>query len=285
LNYLKELKAFKDWLLLNDLNTSAIALWHTLMAINNMAGWKERFNAPNSTVEKLTGLSKQGLVNARIKLIENELIEYEKGKKGKAPIYKVKSLVNSVDQSLYQSDTQSVYQYGYQSDDQQLTIPKHKQNKTKQKEDVVDDAPASLNPFQFYEQEGFGILGGYIPQKIVSWCDDLCEELVLEAMKIAVEQGTKKWGYVEAILKNWSQKGIRTLEQSRAEQQQFKEQRTKRTPARSSGKVRPIRTERLPEWFEENKASSQNQRSEPSDYDFEKEKAKLEAELLAFKRG
>ncbi|BCB04788.1 DnaD domain-containing protein [Bacillus sp. KH172YL63] len=284
MNYLKELKAFKDWLLLNDLNTSAIALWHTLMAINNMAGWKERFNAPNSTVEKLTGLSKQGLVNARIKLIENELIEYEKGKKGKAPIYKVKSLVNSVDQSLYQSDTQSVYQYGYQSDDQQLTIPKHKLNKTKLKEDVVDDSPASLNPFQFYEQEGFGVLGGYIPQKIVSWCDDLCEELVLEAMKIAVEQGTKKWGYVEAILKNWAQKGIRTLEQSRAEQQQFKEQRTKRTPARN-GKVRPIRTEKLPDWFEEKKSYFQPSQAENEEFDFEAERAKLVAELKAFKRG
>lgn len=249
-----------------------------------MAGWKERFNAPNSTVEKLTGLSKQGLVNARIKLIENELIEYEKGKKGKAPIYKVKSLVNSVDQSLYQSDTQSVYQYGYQSDDQQLTIPKHKLNKTKLKEDVVDDSPASLNPFQFYEQEGFGVLGGYIPQKIVSWCDDLCEELVLEAMKIAVEQGTKKWGYVEAILKNWAQKGIRTLEQSRAEQQQFKEQRTKRTPARN-GKVRPIRTEKLPDWFEEKKSYFQPSQAENEEFDFEAERAKLVAELKAFKRG
>jgi hypothetical protein len=194
LNYLKELKAFKDWLLLNDLNTSAIALWHTLMAINNMAGWKERFNAPNSTVEKLTGLSKQGLVNARIKLIENELIEYEKGKKGKAPIYKVKSLVNSVDQSLYQSDTQSIYQSGCQSDDQQLTIPKQKLNKTKLKDDVVEDARVSPNPFQFYEQEGFGVLGGYIPQKIVGWCDDLSEGLVLEAMKIVLNRGLRSGG-------------------------------------------------------------------------------------------
>jgi DnaD/phage-associated family protein len=284
LNYLKELKAFKDWLLLNDLNTSAIALWHTLMAINNMAGWKERFNAPNSTVEKLTGLSKQGLVNARIKLIENELIEYEKGRKGKAPIYKVKSLVNSVDQSLYQSDTQSIYQSGYQSDDQQLTIPKHKLNKTKLKDDVGEDARVSPNPFQFYEQEGFGVLGGYIPQKIVGWCDDLSESMVLEAMKIAVEQGTKKWGYVEAILKNWFQKGIRTVEQCKAEQKQYKEQKAYRKQSRSVGKVRAIRTEKLPIWFDKNNTSSQPI-EEQSDYNFEKEKAKLEAELLAFKRG
>ncbi|NQD66488.1 DnaD domain protein [Bacillus haikouensis] len=285
MNYLKELKAFKDWLLLNDLNTSAIALWHTLMAINNMAGWKERFNAPNSTVEKLTGLSKQGLVNARIKLIENELIEYEKGKKGKAPIYKVKSLVNSVDQSLYQSDTQSLYQSGYQSDDQQLTIPKHKLNKTKLKEDVGEEARVSPNPFQFYEQEGFGVLGGYIPQKIVGWCGDLSESLVLEAMKIAVEQGTKKWGYVEAILKNWSQKGIKTVEQCQAEQKQYKEQRSQRSPNKAGGKVRPIRKEMLPDWFEDGKSSEDSPSGGSDDYDFEKEKEKLQAELLAYRRG
>ncbi|UQD52331.1 hypothetical protein C0971_10135 [Bacillus methanolicus] len=139
MNYIKELKAFRDWLLLNDLPTSAIALWHTLMAINNMTGWKERFNAPNSTVEKLTGLSKQGLVDARKKLIENGLIEYEKGKKGKAPTYKMVSLVNSLDQYSYQLDDQYTDQSTDQFDDQSLTIPKHKQKQNETKNVVVDN--------------------------------------------------------------------------------------------------------------------------------------------------
>ncbi|MCP3741439.1 DnaD domain-containing protein [Rossellomorea sp. BNER] len=282
MNYLRELKAFKDWLLLNDLNTSAIALWHTLMAINNMAGWKERFNAPNSTVEKLTGLSKQGLVNARIKLIENQLIEYEKGKKGKAPIYKIMSLVNSVDQSLYQSDDQSLYQNVYQSDDQHLTIPKQKLNKTETKKED-DEAGVKTNPFQFFEQEGFGVLGGYIPQKITSWCEDLSEELVLEAMKISVERGKKFWSYVESILKDWAQKGVQSIDQAFADQQRFKEEKTKRFFSSRSRQGKPLRYEKLPDWFKEN-----NYKPEPVEdetYDFEAEKAKLQAELLEFKRG
>jgi DnaD/phage-associated family protein len=124
-----------------------------------------------------------------------------------------------------------------------------------------------------------------IPQKIVGWCEDLSEGLVLEAMKIAVEQGTKKWGYVEAILRNWSQKGIRTVEQCKAEQKQFKEHKSQRPSNRAGGKVRPIRKEMLPDWFEESNSSQDSHSSESDDYDFEKEKEKLQAELLAYRRG
>ncbi|WP_141554370.1 hypothetical protein [Virgibacillus ndiopensis] len=54
------------------------------MAINNSVGWKRRFNAPNALVEQLTGLSKQGLLDARKTLVKHNLITSEKGKKGKA---------------------------------------------------------------------------------------------------------------------------------------------------------------------------------------------------------
>ncbi|ASN05787.1 hypothetical protein CFK40_12585 [Virgibacillus necropolis] len=70
MDYIKELNAFKDWLLMNDLPTGAITLWHTLMAVNNATGWKERFNAPSSTVGQLMGLSKQGILDARKILME-----------------------------------------------------------------------------------------------------------------------------------------------------------------------------------------------------------------------
>lgn len=197
MNYIKELRAFKDWLLLNDLNTSAIALWHTLMAINNMTGWKERFNAPNSTVEKLTGLSKQGLVNARKKLIENGLIEYEKGKKGKAPIYKIVSLVNSVDQSVYQSEYQSVYQSHDQSVYKRCNIPKHKLNNIDD-----EDNNARVNPFTFFESEGFGTISGFISEKIGALIDDYGERKVLAAMQEAVTYGARNLKYVQSILTN-----------------------------------------------------------------------------------
>jgi DnaD/phage-associated family protein len=151
------------------------------------------------------------------------------------------------------------------------------------KEEVEEEAPKNevANPFKFFEQEGFGVLGGYIPQKISDWCQDLSEELVLEAMKISVERGKKFWSYVESILKDWSQKGIKSVDQASADQQRFKEEQSKRV----SRKGRATRTEKLPNWFEENNTQPTNSPEEDPNFDFEKEKAKLEAELLAFKGG
>lgn len=199
MNYIKELNAFKDWLLLNDLPTSAIALWHALMSINNMTGWKERFNVPNSTVEKLTGLSKQGLTDARRKLLEQGLIEYEKGKKGKAPIYKMVSLVSSLDLYPYQSNDQFDDLSPDLSSDHSLNIPKHKH---KQNETKEDDKARESNPFQFFEEEGFGTLSATIGEKLGKLIDEFGETRVIAAMKEAVIYGGRNLAYVTKILSN-----------------------------------------------------------------------------------
>jgi hypothetical protein len=128
MNYIKELNAFRGWLMLNDLATSEVALWYTLMAVNNMAGWQEWFTVPNITLQQLTKLSKQGLDNARGNLKTKGLIDYKKGNKKQAGSYKIHSLVNSLDLSLDQSIDQSAYQSIDQSLVQNLTIIKHKPN-------------------------------------------------------------------------------------------------------------------------------------------------------------
>src|SRR5699024_6309460 len=164
MNYIKELNAFRKWLLLTEIPTSAIALWYTLMAINNSVGWKVKFNAPNSIVQKLTGLSKQGLANARSELLEHNIIVYEKGRRGKAPVYQMISLVHSVDQSGYPC----THQYDTQSYPQTLTVPKQKK---KHKQDS-DDGDAKENPFVIYEQN-FGSLRPIIRDSMMSWCEEL----------------------------------------------------------------------------------------------------------------
>lgn len=247
MNYLKELKAFRDWLLLNDLPTSAIALWHTLMTINNMAGWKERFNAPNSTVEKLTGLSKQGLVDARRKLIENGLIEYEKGKKGKAPIYKIVSLVNSLDQYPYQSGDQSQYQYQYQSSDKSCNIPKHKQNNTETKT-IPPAADRRVNYFDTY-MLCFGGQPSAMQIQEINYLIDikgLTEEVVCIAFKKAAEVGAK-YSYARTILNSWADAGIKTASDVEREQKEFEQRQQNKPKQYRRGK--PGRVEKLPDWF------------------------------------
>lgn len=103
--------------------------------------------------------------------------------------------------------------------------------------------------FQFYEQNGFGTLGGYIAEKIGQWCDELSPELVLKAMQIAVEYSVKKWRYVERILCSWMEMNYKTVEQVDAALLEFKEKQAKqRDRPKNKNKYR---TEILPDWFED----------------------------------
>ena len=92
MNYLRELNAFRDYALLNPLATGEVALWHSLMSVNNQASWREWFTAPNLTLQTLTGLSRQGLDKARNRLVQRELIEYTKGRSNQAGFYKIYSV-------------------------------------------------------------------------------------------------------------------------------------------------------------------------------------------------
>jgi DnaD/phage-associated family protein len=126
------------------------------------------------------------------------------------------------------------------------------ENTTEIKKEVEEETPAreSMNPFVFFEQNGFGVIGSYIGEKIANWIADTSEELVLESMKIAVENGVKTWKYIETILRDWASKEYRTVEQVRATQMAFKEQQTKkRNGSGSSKQRRPIRIEMLPDWL------------------------------------
>jgi len=96
MNYIREIRAFYDWLEVNSLPPGAIVLWHALMHINNKTGWSCEFTVANKMLESLTGLSRQGLDRARGLLIQRGLIEYTKGRGNKAGKYKIKSVCNIV---------------------------------------------------------------------------------------------------------------------------------------------------------------------------------------------
>ncbi|MFC0299124.1 DnaD domain-containing protein [Geobacillus jurassicus] len=129
---------------------------------------------------------------------------------------------------------------------------------------------------RFYEENGFGVIGDYLREKINVWVDETSEELVLEALKIAVENGAKRWVYVETILRDWTEKGYRTVDQVRAARLAFREQRLKQRSSLSSsdgGRTmrKPIRTEIVPDWLKMDY-------SQPEDDDFDIEQARRELE-------
>jgi DnaD/phage-associated family protein len=212
MNYIKELNAFRDWVMTNQVSTGQVALWHSLMSINNMTGWKEWFTVPNQTLQLMTGLSRQGLDKARNGLIQQGRFEYKKGKSNQAGRYrlcsfyecqKVGTVVGTVVGAIGAPQLS-------QEEHQSSTLLKHKLNETKSSSNSNEMPEREKNPFWIFENEGFGTISDLIAQKINYMIDDYSERWVIEAMKLAIYQNKRSISYVEGILKRWKAEGIDT---------------------------------------------------------------------------
>jgi len=252
MNYMKQLNAFKDYLVFHDMPSGGILLWHTLMMINNMAGWKRRFNASGALIQQYGGLSKQRLSEARAALVNGGLIHYEPGARGRAPVYEMVILYDLRQQEAHKApehkenhitDSKECVQvpdlsrnrYTEEMADQ-LHDPSHDRHtdqlpdqsrtilKQKEKQKQKRRRGKQADPFMFYNQN-FQALKPAASDIIANWSAKHGESLVLEAMQITVMHGGKTLKYIERILNEWSTAGLSSLNQVRDFE---KQKRTKR---------------------------------------------------------
>lgn len=85
--------------------------------------------------------------------------------------------------------------------------------------------------FTFWEQNGFGTMSPIIIEHFTKWVKDFTEigatttaaiELILHALGIAVDNGVKKYAYVNKILTDWEQQRYLTVDQVKAEDKKKK---------------------------------------------------------------
>ena len=133
MNYIAEIKGFYDLVQLKGLSSGQIALWHGLMYMANKTGWKDTFNAPNISLELLTGLSRSAILKSRNVLKQLGLIDF-KPNGTKATTYILKSTQVSM-QSSVQDSVQNSMQSSVQ-DSVQNSTPYINETKTKQKKDT-----------------------------------------------------------------------------------------------------------------------------------------------------
>lgn len=110
---------------------------------------------------------------------------------------------------------------------------------------------ADMSVIEFYEGHGFGAITPHVGNKVFDWVDDLSEPLVIHAMKKAVENGVTTWNYVEKILRDWSNKKIKSVEEVEVIELQRKQQQQRSGP--SYGR-KPIKDEKVPDWLPKQKA-------------------------------
>lgn len=217
LNFHADKNLFMDWLMLNEMTSGEIVLWHTLMTIGNRLGRKTIFNAPTSTVISQTGLSKQGVMNARKKLFCRGFIKYENGKKNKAPIYEMIPLKEVIQQNLYSDEnqaltlnlTQDLTHHLTDPTTQNLTIHKDKREKERRR---GGRGREENQLFKTYE-ENIGKLTPLIQEELLKWISIFDEVIVEEAIRITVMKGGRTFSYAEKILQQWKNAGLQTFEE------------------------------------------------------------------------
>ncbi|WP_052360628.1 DnaD domain-containing protein [Oceanobacillus manasiensis] len=303
MNYIKEINAFHKRNIFDPLSSSAVSLWFTLMHFQNLCGWKKQFSVAASQLQAQSGLKNTSFKTARRELQDkNRIIVTNRGS-NRAAIYQMISQVEDYDQAtgennplnntptkprpakkpkdeskLSPTETTSTSETSNQKHTHKTDCssdhtpdPFIKQNEIKNKKDKQAYTAAS----HFYKTH-FSDLTPYISKEIKEWTTAMNEEILLHAMKKALDQNKITWRYVRGILKAWEKKGIRTVEQARNEEMQFSRQRSRYTGN--------VQTELVPDWFYEQKKKPKTEKPVVV-VDPEKEAAELKALLGKYAGG
>lgn len=181
------------------------------------------------------------------------------GRRVRTKINKVYDLVNPKKEEFMLTETEFLYTETPENESlciQKCTKEKKRKEKKRNKikeaveeknetENLADEPTATTAQkniseiFTFYENH-FGMTSDYIRQSIIKWCNDLNPELVKRALEIAVEENVLKFRYANAILVDWANKGIDTLEKALAEN-------NRRQQPKQYSKLRGF-VENVPDW-------------------------------------
>ena len=94
----------------------------------------------------------------------------------------------------------------------------------------ASDDNSEFNIYQYY-QERIGVLDGYQVEKLKGYIefDNLEIELVKRAIDRSADNSKRSFGYVNTILKNWAQNGVKTIAQQDEEQRGFEERKNNKS--------------------------------------------------------
>lgn len=193
MNYISQIRAFYDALLVRPLSAGQIALWHGLMDRCNRLGWPEWFTAANISLESSCSLSRKGIYDSRNSLKQAGLIDF-RSNGTKAASYKIIVLYSTQDtaQVSTQANTQDTTQVT-------ATLLKPKQ---KPKQEIRD---ARKEKLCFGEFEHVRMTEGEYAKLTAKYPEELVEDKVAY-LDSNIQAGVKKYlGYKDhyATIGNW----------------------------------------------------------------------------------
>ncbi|HYF75294.1 MAG TPA: DnaD domain protein [Candidatus Nitrosocosmicus sp.] len=231
MKYIDEINAFYDWLETNSISDSAIDLWHALMHINSKAGWVPEFAVAISTLETKTGLKKDAIIRARLRLQQAGRIDFRSRSGQQSAIYKIISFFDCVALSDTNSDTNRNANRALTATQTATQTASISSNNIPIV--VKGDAPFVDNVEKPYKElikhfsNNIHLMTPVEYEKLIYWIEDqgMQEDAVMFAIEEAATNDRKNVAYIEGILRDWHGKGIKRRMEAEQAKQKFKERR------------------------------------------------------------
>lgn len=219
MTYIEILNAFWNWRRFNVIPHSAADLFFCLLDFANAAKWEDKVTIPNSRITGKIDISKKSLLNARNILIQNELIEYQNGKKGQAGTYKINlSRLHFFPNTGTNVGTNRGTNTGTNTGTNRVPmrypyIDKDKEKEKEVAEEVKEEAAAAadLKSVIAEYENNIGVPSPVIVDSIADWLKSVDADVIKFAISEAVQHERRNWKYIHAILNNHFSAGRKTL--------------------------------------------------------------------------
>ena len=241
MDYFKQRRAFRE-LKVYELHISVgqNSLYRELL---DYANDKNRldvsFRLTNDVLMSMTGLSLNGLVQARKKLLKLGLIKYTKGERNSdAPTYQIVNLVggkntlgNSQGSNWVTDRVTNLI-----TNTKTNTITNTPFSSKSSKSDVGNDTSTKSDDDDFknlitYYQQNIGVTNPIVVQQLKESVNDFVEHktslkesysIVRFAIELTAQNNVHNWKYIQTILNNWQKDNLFTLSNIKASQKNHK---------------------------------------------------------------
>lgn len=218
-----------------DLMANSKLLYGEITALCNDKGFcwagneyfAELYNVSKETISRwISQLYKKGYINTKIfykkdsKEIDKRIISINQ--------YPIDENINTPYQKNQSNNLLTKTSIPYCQNNQYPIDKNVKENITsinnKEKEEGI------VKIIDFYENN-ITLITDFVKQEIESFIDDgISDDLIIEAMKEAVSRNKRNWKYVKSILNNCYNNNIKTVQQYRISQENFKSNKNKTIP-------------------------------------------------------
>ncbi|AUM91539.1 DnaD domain-containing protein [Clostridium botulinum] len=137
----------------------------------------------------------------------DEMIHYKSDTK--------KTTINIEKYELYQSSNDAKND-AKASQKHHRNITETPQKHTNNNDNKYINNKEGVNPIEVYQNNIYPMPGVIEIEGIKSWSNNLGNELVIYAIDTAAKNNARNWRYIERILMDWNNNGIKTLDQAKA---------------------------------------------------------------------